>query len=230
MQESWHGKRSHDGTQRPFPTVDRVSFKSRKDRSVFVYNRFRHYLTGTVLDVGCDQGVLREFIGGERYCGLDMTDGSDVRHNLEENPVLPFPDESWDAVLCIEVLEHLDNLHTVWSELVRVSKKHLVVTFPNCWNHIRARLRAGYGSVYHYGIPAERPSDRHKWFFSLLEALEFVEARARQDGLSISEVVAQESQRPALVRWARRLRYPAPRLYLNRYANMLACVLTKTNR
>lgn len=207
--------------------VNRTSFRSREERSNFIRDTFQDYLSGTVLDIGCDRAVMRDVLGPERYCGVDIGPDADIQQNLETNPILPFEDRSWDTVMCIENLEHLDTLHQVWQELVRVTRKNLIVSFPNCWNHIRARLRRGHGSVWNYGLPAEPPEDRHKWFFSLLEALEFVQQRCDRDPMRIKELLVQESERPAVVRWLRRVRYPARTKYLNRYSNMLVCVLER---
>lgn len=213
-------------TEKTAPEVgwEMIQFKSREDRTVFIYKRFNEYLQGKILDVGCDKALMRDMIGANRYTGIDVTDEADVRHNIEG--VLPFPDKSFDTVLCIEVLEHVDNLHQLWNELIRVTKKHLVISLPNCWNHIRARLRVGYGSVWNYGLPIDPPVDRHKWFFNLEEAQDFCEQRAERDGLEILEMVALERPRPLWVRLPRRLRYLQRNLYLNRYTHCMVCIFT----
>ena len=44
---------------------------------------------------------------------------------------LPFKDNSFDVVLCSEVLEHLDSPLKAIKELARASKKVIVLTFPD---------------------------------------------------------------------------------------------------
>jgi len=44
---------------------------------------------------------------------------------------LPYKDNAFDLVLCTEVLEHLDDPQKGLKELVRVSKKYLVISVPN---------------------------------------------------------------------------------------------------
>ncbi|MBO1073051.1 class I SAM-dependent methyltransferase [Roseomonas marmotae] len=44
---------------------------------------------------------------------------------------LPFPDRSFDAVYCIEVIEHVSDRPEVVRDLGRVSRRHLTVSTPN---------------------------------------------------------------------------------------------------
>ena len=44
--------------------VVRAWFTKRLDRSEFIASHFRRYLSGSVLDVGCDEGHLRRLVPG----------------------------------------------------------------------------------------------------------------------------------------------------------------------
>ena len=44
---------------------------------------------------------------------------------------LPFKNNSFDAVVCSETLEHLENYQNAISELIRITKKELLITVPN---------------------------------------------------------------------------------------------------
>jgi len=204
-----------------------IRFKERQDRPRFISKRFADVLNGRVLDVGCDRAVLREFVGAERYTGIDLSDEADIRQNLMKDGRLPFDDGEWDAVVCLDVLEHLENLHEVFLELIRVARRHVVVSLPNNWNSARGRLSRGYGSIGQYGLPLDQPVDRHRWFFSLLEAREFFIGQAPRLGLEIEELVALEAPRPALVRGLRHAWYFRGDRYLNLYAHTLVCVYRK---
>src|SRR5438105_301215 len=96
------------------------------------------------LDIGCGDGRtsgiwLRDH--GFGYVGVDISENAvqaAVRLGLEATKIsdatrLPFPDASFDAAMCIEVLEHLSEPHIVASESLRVlnSGGGLVVTVPN---------------------------------------------------------------------------------------------------
>jgi SAM-dependent methyltransferase len=55
---------------------------------------------------------------------------------------LPFPDETFDVVVCMEVIEHIPDQMTLWREIARVTKRggRALVTTPNVLS-LNARLR-----------------------------------------------------------------------------------------
>jgi 2-polyprenyl-3-methyl-5-hydroxy-6-metoxy-1,4-benzoquinol methylase len=100
---------------------------------------------GTILDVGCGEGVLVEQWadrpGVERIVGIDLEDeglqaewAKRQRPNLEYKVMpaenLPFAEDEFELASAIEVLEHVpDPAHTV-AEMARVSRGHLLVSVP----------------------------------------------------------------------------------------------------
>lgn len=215
----------------PIPTTiptTYVEFETRQDRPRFLSQRYPEILRGRVLDVGCDRAVLRGFCAQGSYVGIDLSEEADVRQDLMADGRLPFAEGAFDAVVCTDVLEHLENLHQLFDELVRVAKTHLLVTLPNNWNSARRRLQRGTGAIAHYGLPLERPVDRHRWFFGFSEAEGFLRGQAQRHGLVIAELRALEKPRPVLVRAARRLRHPDAARYRNLYAHTLVCHYRRT--
>jgi len=210
--------------------VDYVSFGSRARRAEYVAARFSRYLKGQVLDVGCDEAGLRELLPEADYTGVDVGGQPDVELDLEQAERLPFEDMAFDCVVCTDVLEHLDNLHHILGELVRVARGHVIVSLPNCWAEARRPIERGKGSFGHYGLPSERPMDRHKWFFSLSEARDFLAVQSERHRAEIVELHVTEKRRPSLVRAMRRIRYPREECYLNRYAQTLWAVLERHGR
>ena len=206
--------------------VEYIAMTRRDQRAEFIARRFATYLRGKVLDVGCDKARLKELVPGIDYLGVDVSGTPDLVVNLEKEP-LPFADDAFDCVVCSDVLEHLDNLHKNFNELVRVTRSHLVLSLPNNWANARKAIERGHGSFGHYGLPADPPVDRHKWFFCLTDAQLFLEAQAGRCGLTITELFAVEKPRVAAVRWLRRVRYPVQSAYLNRYSHSLWAVCTK---
>jgi 2-polyprenyl-3-methyl-5-hydroxy-6-metoxy-1,4-benzoquinol methylase len=204
-----------------------VYFPKREDRADFIARRFQPLLQGSILDVGCDQAYLRSRLTHAKYFGVDIGGQPDLQLNLETVECLPFEGSSYDCVLCIEVLEHLNNLHLMFDELVRVSSRHIIVSLPNCWGGARKPIERGIGSFAHYGLPVEKPIDRHKWFFSLTQAETFFRGQAERHQLKVLEMFATEKPRSVPIRLARRLRYPQHERYLNRYSNTLWAVLQK---
>ena len=207
------------------PTVY-THFPTREDRSRFVASRFAEYLYESVLDVGCFEAPLRNLLTSTSYTGVDIAGAPDIQLNLDNIDLLPFEDDTFRSVLCIDVLEHLDNLHLIFNELVRVSRQWVIVSLPNCWHDARIPISRGKGRFRHYGLPLNKPEDRHKWFFSLAEARDFITGKATEKNLNIKEMFVTEKPRNSLVRFLRKLRYPGER-YQNRYSGTLWVVMEK---
>jgi SAM-dependent methyltransferase len=207
--------------------VEYIRFHDRASRSAYIADRFGSLLQGKLLDVGCDQAILRQLLPGSTYVGMDRTGAPDIRLNLETVDHLPFEDASFDCVVAADVLEHLDNLHVVFGEMIRVAKTYVILALPNNWANARKPIARGAGSFSKYGLPAEPPADRHKWFFSLLEALRFIEYQLEKYPLRVRECHVTEKPRRFWVRVCRRLLYPSQVRYLNRYAHTLWVVLEK---
>lgn len=110
-----------------------------------------------VLDIGARDGGLKAFLppGGTRYQGIDIAPEfarPDILiRDISEG--IPFADESFDNVFCIEVLEHVPNPYFTLGEINRVLKPDgvLVVSVPNpyhvkeiIWNVLRIPDRQGH--------------------------------------------------------------------------------------
>jgi SAM-dependent methyltransferase len=99
-------------------------------------------IEGVVLDFGCGSRPYQElFTGATRYIGVDLEvsghDHSDSRVDVfYDGKTLPFPDETFDAVLSFEVFEHVFNLSDLLAEIRRVTKPHgtLLISLPFAWH------------------------------------------------------------------------------------------------
>lgn len=96
-------------------------------------------LHGRVLDVGCGEMPFRSCLPPSvQYQGIDVPDA--VSFGMQTRPEIalfdgariPFPDSSWDAVLCTEVLEHTHDPETLVAEILRVLRPGgtLLLTVP----------------------------------------------------------------------------------------------------
>ncbi|MEE9323974.1 MAG: class I SAM-dependent methyltransferase, partial [Dehalococcoidia bacterium] len=145
----------------------------RGQRPRLLLQRYGNFLQGTILDVGCGPAYLRETLSSH-YIGLDLSGRPDVRADLRHG--LPFRDNAFDCVVANDVLEHLENIHEAFDELIRVTKKYVIMSLPNCWHRYWQHLLVGKSD--RYGLPPEPIDDRHLWFFNTEEAEDFVFYRA----------------------------------------------------
>ncbi len=206
--------------------IEKADFGSRNARSEFVAQRFKPYLASGVLDVGCYEAPLRQILGKAHYTGIDFVGDPDVFLNLETCDALPYKDGDFACVMAIEVLEHLENLHSMFAQMARVSNRYIIMSLPNCWRDARRPIERGKGKIGHYGLPATRPDDRHKWFFSFNQAAEFAQAQAELHNLSVVEMFGTEMPKSTALHHLRKMRFPGKR-YNNRYVQTLWSVFEK---
>jgi 2-polyprenyl-3-methyl-5-hydroxy-6-metoxy-1,4-benzoquinol methylase len=162
----------------------RFQYASRAERARFIGTVYGEFLEGDVLDVGCSGAALREAVKG-RYVGVDIAGNPDYVVDLEKQ-TLPFADGTFDCVVCSDVLEHLDTLHRTFDELIRVSRRYVIVSLPNCRNYeMIYRIWSGR-SLKFYGLPPQVPEDRHKWFFGFHDAVAFMRERSADLGVTVA--------------------------------------------
>jgi hypothetical protein len=93
---------------------------------------------GTALDVGARDGYLSLRLAGryDSVTALDLGRPASVPPSLSwvvgDASRLPFPDRSFDLVMCAEVLEHIPEnlLRRVCAEMTRVTRHNLVIGVP----------------------------------------------------------------------------------------------------
>lgn len=163
-------------------------YTDRETKAKYVWLKYKSILeNANILDVGADERHLKRYVGAT-YWGIGLGGNPDQFVDLEKEKI-PFPDQSYDCVLCLDVLEHIENIHDVFDELCRVSRNYVIISLPNAWAVFYAMLRFGEykpgQAIKFYGLPMEIPADRHKWFFSDDEAKRFVQYRARKNNMTI---------------------------------------------
>ena len=162
----------------------KLRYDTREERAAYTCKKYGKFLQGRVLDVGCGDAHLKGLVSSE-YIGIDIAGRPDVVFDLEQGK-LPFRDNSFDCVVCTDVLEHLEEIHSMFSELARVTRKYVIISLPNNWNPFIKKIVKGESGLKFYGLPVEKPKDRHKWFFNYEEAKNFIYGRAEQAGMNVT--------------------------------------------
>lgn len=183
----------------------KTNFKyyNRKSKAYYIWEKYLKILKGNVLDVGADECYLKEHLSNnENYIGIGLnSDKIDLKIDLEKQS-LPYEDNSFDVVLCCDVLEHLDNIHEIFDELCRVSKKYVIISLPNphgvFWSYMKQGNYNEHQHLKFYGLSAEKPEDRHKWFFSTEEAKRFIQYRAKKNNMEIVQIDVEGSSPPKI--------------------------------
>ncbi|MFA5105513.1 MAG: class I SAM-dependent methyltransferase [Candidatus Micrarchaeia archaeon] len=128
-------------------------------------------LGGRLLDLGCGTGSLSEKIISKYPGKFDVT-GADFNreaYKLEggkfvqadlNRPPLPFPDASFDVVMLVEVIEHVDNPASLLSEIRRVLSPGgtLILSTPNVENW-QSRIYFALTGRFFSFLPSDMPSN-----------------------------------------------------------------------
>lgn len=112
-------------------------------RQIFALMELAQSIVGEqdlLLDAGAGEGRYRHYFSGTRYVGIDLAKGDvswdysglDVMGDLTRIPVA---DSVFDAAVCTQVLEHVQEPKLVLQEIGRVLRPggHLFVSVPQWW-------------------------------------------------------------------------------------------------
>ncbi|MEL6682122.1 MAG: bifunctional 2-polyprenyl-6-hydroxyphenol methylase/3-demethylubiquinol 3-O-methyltransferase UbiG [Pseudomonadota bacterium] len=108
------------------------------------FDQFIDWQGKTVLDLGCAGGFMAEAIcdRGARVIGIDPAADAiaaarahaaatdrDIGYDVGVGEALPYGDSTFDAVVCVDVLEHVTDLAKVVQEIARVLRPGGVLLF-----------------------------------------------------------------------------------------------------
>jgi SAM-dependent methyltransferase len=133
----------------------------------------------SVLDVGCRGRELREYLPRTvHYVGMDLFPPADVIATAEAS--LPFDDDSFEAVVLADVLEHLDDPHSALDEAMRVASRSVVILLPNLFTLLFRIYFVALGRMpsKKYAFGPDPCLDRHRWLMNFDQAAEFTAGRA----------------------------------------------------
>jgi methionine biosynthesis protein MetW len=156
-----------------------------------------------VLDLGCGDGVMLEYLQTDKHClgyGIEIDDskipacvarGVHVIQQDLEAGLSMFPDNSFDTVLCLSALQMMKNVEGILRDIARVGRE-AIVSFPNFayWPH---RL-----SLLHGRMPVSR-SLPYEWYDTpnvRCATINDFKELANQVGLEVLECIALHDGNP----------------------------------
>lgn len=106
-----------------------------------IYNDIKKELpqfSGMILDVGCGQSPYRYLLkSGTEYKGIDVAEASSFNYENKDiipfdGTNIPFDDNTFDGLICTEVLEHVYDHQALVNEIHRVCKRGAkgIITVP----------------------------------------------------------------------------------------------------
>ncbi len=132
----------------------------------------------SILDIGCGEGFLTQIVHGilpeVPIVGIDLSEDAikaarqrcpDLKFQVGDIGKVPFETDSFDLVICSEVLEHVTEPDKALSEICRISKQHIFLSVPHepwFWmlnlcalNHL-STLGNAPGHINHWGMKGFR--------------------------------------------------------------------------
>lgn len=97
------------------------------------------YAGPRILDVGCGHGINSSQLvkRGFECVGIEINEEytTEAKKYIEAYTMsaekMEFPDKSFDTVIMLEVLEHIQDPYAALAEVVRLTRKNLILSVPN---------------------------------------------------------------------------------------------------
>lgn len=182
----FRGEYKPEGLAAVEKTYEKFPFRQTVNYSFYEPRKFQHYLllkdrfndllTGEILDVGSRDNTIQDIL--KKKCTLVDKNNPELPPFDWEKELLPFANKSLDTIVCLDTMEHINDIHRSLHDLFRVSRGHVIISLPNCWRKTIRKFLRGYGSGASYGLPPEKPFDRHKWFFNAEDVVNFISYNA----------------------------------------------------
>ena len=110
-----------------------------------------------ILDAGCGEGKLSNYLKDFNLCGFDFSEEA-VKKAKKRNYrkvvkseiyKTPFKNKEFDKTICIQVFHYLKHPEKAFKELIRITKKETILTFPNFnWLKIKMLFSKKWKRVY----------------------------------------------------------------------------------
>jgi 2-polyprenyl-3-methyl-5-hydroxy-6-metoxy-1,4-benzoquinol methylase len=140
-----------------------AELKHKTKGKLIAYDEISTVSKGTALDIGCRDGYWTKQLEkkGYKVTSVDIDPKYPGAATLDVNDGLPYKANSFDAIWCSEVIEHLYNPEASIKDMLRCLKPGgtIALTTPNSYMWV-------WRPLYLLGIgPAQIQNDDHKYFF-----------------------------------------------------------------
>lgn len=146
-----------------------------------------------MLDIGARDRRLATQLDLQKinYFTADVDTGYDYQIDLENG--LSLPDCAFDYVVALDVLEHVEHIHTGFHELARITRKKLIIALPNMSTLFRRWLYLRYGHLgtKKFDLYPEHQGDRHRWLTVYPQINCFIADKAERTGFVIDSVIEE---------------------------------------
>jgi 2-polyprenyl-3-methyl-5-hydroxy-6-metoxy-1,4-benzoquinol methylase len=138
--------------------------------------RIRQYAGKSILDVGCGPGAYLQALSNLNYqvAGIEknqvfieqarLVTAQVYRVDLEMEALSRFRDDSFDTVLMLDIIEHLDRDHQLLMDAFRVCRQNVILTVPARMPDSFLKSQIAFASYVD-------PTHRHYYAFRELKSL-----------------------------------------------------------
>lgn len=171
-----------------------------------------------ILDIGCRDCGLRAFLSDDCvYEGVDLYQNLQftVRHVMDVSKGLPFGDGSYEYVVALDVVEHLDDFGGALVDFLRVSSRAVIVMLPNmAYSLFRLRFLISGRLGRKYDLTYGQGQDRHRWLTTLIQSDAYMHRFAQDHGINLVVYRHNDSIKKDLFAKAGKLLGLSPQLYI----------------
>ncbi|MDA7599520.1 class I SAM-dependent methyltransferase [Alphaproteobacteria bacterium] len=191
-----------------------------------------------ILNIGSGgEEFLKKALPAAKIFDVDICGKADLLVDLETVEQFDFQDGDFDLAIALDLLEHIENFHAMLKEMFRCTNGHVLISLPNpatsfiriFRNQKRATNVQSEQGFYEkfYGLPLDKPTDRHKWFFTIDDVRALFEHHVSEGNIDNVQYFSGHSWTP--VRCILRAAL-GKRLYYNLFLPNIWILATKRNQ
>jgi hypothetical protein len=140
-----------------------------------------------MLDVGCRNCEAQTVVPrGVEYFGNDLFQNAVGSVTYVGDALTVEFGRTFDCVMALDVVEHVDNPHGLMDKLVSLAERYLLISLPNIYDLKHKYdfvINNSLGGKYLFGT--ENRTDRHRWVMNYDEIQQFYSHYANRHGMSL---------------------------------------------